>query len=594
MKKLSKITSVILAGSAAMLIGCGGGGGSSHHKSSDKNVTITAADAYVVGLPTPATVIIGDKLYPSVAVNNGKITFTVPANADVTASEFNVPGNAIVDTDGDGKLSPKDQVIRMPLKTMGEGSSANPIATAALARGDNKAFEAAKNFDPVEAKKQLILNPDDPKTKALVAVSDGIAELAKTAKEKGIDPLEVVKEVNTEIVQQVVSNPEVVTTQDITDVVQEVVKTAAQKAQVDPTEVAQKVKKVVEVIETAAKAVKEKKLDPEKALVAIVAVSDADLDPEVAKQALEEGKIDKVVESIPENPVVQQVIEQQQQQQQEQAQENEQQEEQAQEQAQEQKEEAEEQTPEIEPTPVPTPSKPKKILNDLVKVEKVRVGDTNISYADNFTVTIPADGNTSKYYDVQFFGKCLDRGTVKTSLEVNITTDNKNKYVALYISDNAVTVSCDGFGATPKTTILKGTKVYIATNVENVKNAIGGVNTTYATLDKNLVNHDLGFNVSTLKNAAVQEDTDKLEKMENTLGDYLEKEGKYNVDVKVGSDILNGTVRIEESSSSQASSEEATGDEGTSGEEVKSGNGSNSGATGDEGTSGEEVKSGNG
>jgi hypothetical protein len=445
MKKLSKITSVILAGSAAMLIGCGGGGGSSHHKSSDKNVTITAADAYVVGLPTPATVTIGDKLYPSIAVNNGKITFTVPANADVTASEFNVPGNAIVDTDGDGKLSPKDQVIRMPLKTMGEGSSANPIATAALARGDNKAFEAAKNFDPVEAKKQLILNPDDPKTKALVAVSDGIAELAKTAKEKGIDPLEVVKEVNTEIVQQVVSNPEMVTTQDITDVVQEVVKTAAQKAQVDPTEVAQKVKKVVEVIETAAKAVKEGKLDPEKALVAIVAVSDADLDPEVAKQALEEGNIDKVVESIPENPIVQQVIEQQQQ---EQAQENEQEQEQAEEQAQEQKEEAEEQTPEIKPTPAPTPSKTKKILDGLVEVKEVTVGDKTINYADNFKISIPADNNTSKYYNVRFEGQCLKTNTVNTSLEVNITTDNKNKYVALYIPDNAVTVTCNAVGKT--------------------------------------------------------------------------------------------------------------------------------------------------
>jgi len=234
-------------------------------------------------------------------VKNGVITFTVPTNADVTAAEFYVPENAIVDIDGDGKLSIKDQVIRMPLRTRGERNVANPIATAALARDDNKTFEAAKNFDPVKAKKQLILNPNNSKTKAFVAISDGIAELVKKAKEKGIDSKEVIKEVNTEIVQQVVSDPEMVTTQNITDVVQEVVKTAAEKVQVDTMEVAQKVQKVIEVIETAAQAVKEGKVDPEKALVAIVAVSDADLDPEVAKQAIQEGNVSEnkiIVENV--------------------------------------------------------------------------------------------------------------------------------------------------------------------------------------------------------------------------------------------------------------------------------------------------------
>jgi len=297
--KISKIASLVLVSSAAFLIGCGG---SSSSSSSDVNqtdvnqtetvtdanqtVTIKASDAYVVALPSPATLKVGGQEFNTTDVNNGTITFTIPANITLDNTEFDVPGDAIVDADGDGKLSIDDQVIRMPLKTMEAGSIANPIATAALSRGDNEAYTAAKSFDPVEAKKQLILNPNDTKTKALVAISDGIAFLASEAKKNGKDPLEVVKAVNTDIVQQVASNPDVVTTQDITDVVQQVVTPAAEVAGVDSAQVAQKVENVVQIIEKAAEVVqaaKDKGIDNiddlvESLTITAVAVSDADAD----------------------------------------------------------------------------------------------------------------------------------------------------------------------------------------------------------------------------------------------------------------------------------------------------------------------------
>jgi hypothetical protein len=76
--KLSKIASVALISSAAFLIGCGGGGSSSGEQNatvSEKNVTIKAADAYVVSLPTPATLTIGNEEFNTTNVNNGTITF---------------------------------------------------------------------------------------------------------------------------------------------------------------------------------------------------------------------------------------------------------------------------------------------------------------------------------------------------------------------------------------------------------------------------------------------------------------------------------------------------------------------------------------
>ena len=107
--KISSVASIVLAGSIAIFTGCGGGSSASSSTAGEttKNVTIEASDAGVVNLPTPAKMVIGGKEYTTKNVNNGVITFKVPSNVDEKKAEFLVPGDAIVDTDGDGKLSKK-------------------------------------------------------------------------------------------------------------------------------------------------------------------------------------------------------------------------------------------------------------------------------------------------------------------------------------------------------------------------------------------------------------------------------------------------------------------------------------------------------
>jgi hypothetical protein len=306
MKKL--LSSVVIAG---IFIGCGGSSSSSS-STTLKEISIKAADAYVVGFAnsTYPTTDNADVVYEK--VQNGVIYFTAPADLSTDTVEFNIPSTAIVDTDGDGKLSIKDSLIRMPLKTVGDGNIANPLTTAALAKNDLAAFEKVKNFDPVEAKKQLIEKlangENDPQLETLIALSDATANIIKQAAAKNIDPMEVIKNVNTEIIVQITDDSSEYT-EDISQVIQDALTPAAQTAQVDTQEVVQTVQTVLEVIQTAAEAVQDDKVSLDDALTAVIAVSDAGVDAESVTTALENGDIETIIEMVPENETVVQTVE---------------------------------------------------------------------------------------------------------------------------------------------------------------------------------------------------------------------------------------------------------------------------------------------
>ena len=573
MKKMSKVASLALVSSAAFLIGCGGG--SSHSSTANKTVKIKASDAYVVALPKPATLTVGGQTFTTENASNGEITFVIPANIELTDTEFDVPGDAIVDTDGDGKLSIKDQVIRMPLKTMEAGSVANPIATAALARNDMKAYKVAKTFDPVQSKKDLILNPDDAKTKALVAISDGIAFLAAEAKKTGKDPLKVVQAVNTDIVDQVVSNPNVVSTEDITNVVQQVVAPAATEAGVSAETVTKKVENVIKVIDTAAKAVKEGKIDADKALVAVVAVSDANVNPDTAVQAISNGNIEDVINNIEVSPVVVDVIKQHQ----EAGNAG-----QAAGEAGQAASEAGQAASEAgnggysggysgggysggysggsSNTNNNANTQSNLIINNMLKVNSVDFPGANTSVAYNngtFKAVLPADGNYSQYFNVTLNSTCSTTGTFEGNIELKVEKQN-GSYVDVLIPE---TIICSNVGEKPVTKIAEGTTVGIATNVANVADAIGG-NSVTATIDKDLKNSDLSVNLKSLE-SAVTTDEDKISKLEDTIGDYLEKDSNYTVTIKINGKYLaetaTGTAEVNNTNENNTSTEENTTNE---------------------------------
>ena len=302
--KLSSVASIVLAGSIAVFTGCGGGSSSSSSTAEKtKNVTIEASDAGVVNLPTPAKMVIGGKEYTTKNVNNGVITFKVPSSVDDKKAEFLVPGDAIVDTDGDGKLSKKDHTIRMALKTIGSGTVANPLTTLALAKGDMATFELVKNFNPVKAKLALIKGEGDEKLKALVSASDVIADLMKSAKTKGVDTAEVLKKVDVKVVKEVAEG-KVTDTKTLTE---SLTKEAAVVAGTTTEELTKKAEEIVQTIEKAKEAVK-KGVSATEALIAVIAVSDAGVDATSAITALESGDVSSVISSIVEDSKVADII----------------------------------------------------------------------------------------------------------------------------------------------------------------------------------------------------------------------------------------------------------------------------------------------
>ncbi len=172
MKKIVLPISLI---TAFALTGCGGGGSVS---SDTKEAKVKAADAYVVKLESPATAEYNGHTYESTTVNkNGEIVFKVPKNFDEAKAYYQIPKDAWVDVDMDGKCNEHiDKHIRMALKAYGN-YVANPIGTVILEQDkpDMKLYEKYKNYDPVEAKEAVIKNPSDATLMAKVIAADSIA-----------------------------------------------------------------------------------------------------------------------------------------------------------------------------------------------------------------------------------------------------------------------------------------------------------------------------------------------------------------------------------------------------------------------------------
>jgi hypothetical protein len=252
MKK--KIFSVSLIVSA-FLVGCGSTG-EDNTSSVPLILSVLASDAYVVKLKTPATLKIGDKEYNTTDVEKGKIKFKVPKDINLSQDvKVSIPRDAIVDSNNNGKWDENDSKIRMPLETnsIGDGYVANPLTTVALETNNTDLLEKVKTFDPVEAKRELILNSDDNQTKVLVAASDGIAILSQKVEEKGKDPLVAMKEINTSAIEEAYKNP---SDMNITNVLNKALSPAANYVGVDLSNVIDKVNGIMKVIDKASISIK--------------------------------------------------------------------------------------------------------------------------------------------------------------------------------------------------------------------------------------------------------------------------------------------------------------------------------------------------
>ena len=289
-KKLSLVTIGVIS---SLFIGCGGGGSSSDTKSA----SVTASDAYVVSLPTPATAECDGIDYNSTNVENGVITFNLPKSVDSSNCVYSIPKDAIVDIDGDGKLSEPDQTIRMPLKTKGAGTVANPLTTSALTKGDLDNFEKFKEFDPVKAKKHLLENPDDNKTAKLVASADAIAYLADEAKKKGLDVSEVLKDVDTNAIVISIENDD----SNMSEVVTQVIEPAGKIHNIDTKQIDSKVKETHKAIKELHLAIKSGDInstDSKEAINAIIAVTDGNVTASEITTAIENKDLKSIIKKV--------------------------------------------------------------------------------------------------------------------------------------------------------------------------------------------------------------------------------------------------------------------------------------------------------
>ena len=302
--KMSKIASLILAGSAFALIGCGSGGGSSTSNSTPatKVTKVTASDAYVVSLPDPATITLANgQSYATTKVDgNGTVVFdNLPADANLTGAKVHIPDTAIVDTDGDGKLSAGDQTIRMALNVKyGDKNNsnivANPITTVAVDKNNTKVLREMAHFDPVKAKLQLTQDYNETLAKE-VALNDAVANAIKNAKDKNESTKNVINSIDIDNLKNIIDNPSVD------------VKTALETSlnNVDDQTAVDKAVKVVTLAQDINKLVKEGKVKPHEGLIALIAVSDANVSVTTAKTALEDGNISRIIHSLPKDERVQ-------------------------------------------------------------------------------------------------------------------------------------------------------------------------------------------------------------------------------------------------------------------------------------------------
>ena len=164
------------------LTGCGGGDPSGN-STSNKQVKIKASDAYVVKLETNATAEYNGHTYTSFTVDaGGEVVFNVPKDFNESMAIYKIPSDAKVDVNMNGKWDKNDTTIRMALKAQGN-FVANPIGTAILEQEspDKELYKQFKDFDPIEAKKEIIKDPTNSKLMTKIIAADAIAFALKEA-----------------------------------------------------------------------------------------------------------------------------------------------------------------------------------------------------------------------------------------------------------------------------------------------------------------------------------------------------------------------------------------------------------------------------
>ena len=314
MKKINGMIGALSIAAAIVLSGCQtddtnsntNGAQGSANSSNTKSAKVRASDAYVVALQSAATMKAGNQEFNTTDVEeNGTIVFKgIPKDLNLSDATVYIPGDAIVDTDGDGVLSSKDQIIRMALKAKGIDGIANQLATLALEQNDTKAYEEFKNFDPVKAKIDLIKNPDNEQLKVLVAISDAVAMLAKEAKNKDKNVTEVTSKIKLSLIKRVMDKTDTVS--DLQAAIIDTIDEASQEAEVSEDNITKNVLNVIKVINTAHDMVEngDENATADKLVSAVIAVSDGDANATAVEQDIKKGMLDKVKEHIKENPIV--------------------------------------------------------------------------------------------------------------------------------------------------------------------------------------------------------------------------------------------------------------------------------------------------
>jgi hypothetical protein len=292
---MKKLSLALLIGTTALFIGCGGGS-SSEEGSYEvlKSTSITASDAYVVKLNTPAVAVCGDQNYTTTEVTDGQVTFELPDTVDPSTCTYVIPDDAIVDTDGDGNYSTGDLPTRMGLTLQGLGV-ANPITTAAMEKNDTQTLEQARNFDPVQAKLQLLQDVNNTEYQTMVALSDTIADLVQQAKNQGISTKELLQNIDLEAAIQSTQNPDVNVTEAVTNAVLPAVSGTPLEENV--TQIVQKTQEELKLIEELHNHVAEGTIDHETALQLIIAASDGDVNVTLDENTTKE-QMEQIIEQV--------------------------------------------------------------------------------------------------------------------------------------------------------------------------------------------------------------------------------------------------------------------------------------------------------
>ena len=191
----------------------------------------------------------------------------------------------------------------MGLKVKGVDCVANPIGTVALEHNDTKAYEETKDFDPVVAKMNLIQNSAlNGHKKSMVAISDAIALLEKMAKENDKNSTEIVSKINAKKIREFVHKGSDSSAEDIDSMLNEIFAEALDAAEIDTDKFYDKVAAILDTIDDARDAVREKRRALHEALTAVIAVSDADANATAIREAMhKKGDMSDITKHIRED-----------------------------------------------------------------------------------------------------------------------------------------------------------------------------------------------------------------------------------------------------------------------------------------------------